>query len=286
MPDCNPKLSCSDDRNLLFEKNGYLIWNCNEHSYRYAQIDNKANHVSKVYNDDYFFKSNAGYPNYLDEKDILYKHGVYCAKLINKYTKPGSVLDVGCAAGFILKGFEDMGWKCTGIEPNATMGSYGRNELYLDIKTGSFEDFVTDQRFNMVSLIQVISHFYDIEKAIENISKLLQPNGIVFVESWNMDSITARLFGKHWHAYNPPSVINWFSDKSLIKFFKNNKFDLIDSGYPFKQLNLKHAISILEKSPPISLINRKILDSLKNSFGNIVINYPPIDLKWYIFRKQ
>jgi len=52
------------------------------------------------------------------------------------------------------------------------------------------------------------------------------------------------------------------------------------------QLNLKYAISILEKTPPISLMNKKILDSLKNSFGNFVINYPPIDLKWYIFRKQ
>jgi len=37
------------------------------------------------------------------------------------------VLDIGCAAGFILKGFEDSGWICRGIEPNETMAKAMRH---------------------------------------------------------------------------------------------------------------------------------------------------------------
>lgn len=286
MADCDSKLSCENDRILVFKKNGYLIWDCKKCDYRFAQIDDKLTHVSKVYSDDYFFNGKDGYPNYLDEKDILYKHGLYYANLLSKYSIPARILDVGSAAGFILKAFEDQGWECIGLEPNETMAIYGRNVLNLDIQTGNLESFKTDQKFDLISLIQVIGHFYNVDKAFQNIHQLLHPSGLVLVESWNMNSWIARLFGRYWHEYSPPSVINWFSDKSLIRFFDNFGFEMIDSGHPVKQINLKHALSLLEKDSPANSVKRKLIDSLKNSFGKFVINYPPTDLKWYVFRKK
>ena len=55
---------------------------------------------------------------------MLYNYGLRYAKIIAKYSKPGKVLDVGCAAGFILRGFKDSGWDVYGIEPNETMAGY------------------------------------------------------------------------------------------------------------------------------------------------------------------
>lgn len=286
MTDCDSKIACDSDRTLVFNKNGYLIWDCKKCNYRFAQIDDKTNHVSKVYSDDYFFNGKDGYPNYLDEKDILYKHGLHYAHLISKYSSPGRILDVGSAAGFILKAFDDQGWECSGIEPNDTMAAYGRNILNLDISTTSLEGYKTDQKFDLISLIQVIGHFYDVDKALTNITGLLLPQGLVLVESWNMNSLIARLFGRYWHEYSPPSVINWFSDKSLIKFFDDYGLELVNSGHPIKQLNLKHALSLLEKDAAATSVKKNLIDSLKNSFGEYVINYPPTDLKWYVFKKK
>lgn len=286
MTDCNSKTACNNDRTLVFEKNGYLIWDCKKCNYRFAQIDDKMSHVSKVYSDDYFFNGKDGYPNYLDEKDILYKHGLYYVHLLNKYSFKGRILDVGSAAGFILKAFDDQGWECVGLEPNNTMAGYGRNVLNLDIQTGSLESYKPEQKFDLVSLIQVIGHFYDIDKALENIRELLHLHGLVLVESWNMNSLIARLFGRYWHEYSPPSVINWFSDQSLIKFFDDFGFEMVDSGHPVKQINLKHALSLIEKNSPANSVKRKLIDSLKNSLGKFVIHYPPADLKWYVFRRK
>ena len=67
------------------------------------------------------------------------------AKLISKYTKPGKVLDIGSAAGFILKGFRDSGWICQGVEPNETMAAYGRRYLNL----GSIETLETNEQFDL-----------------------------------------------------------------------------------------------------------------------------------------
>ena len=285
MEKCKIYEECYEDKILLMNKNNYPIFDCQRCLRRYSVINNSEIHLSQVYSDDYFFEGKDGYSDYLEEKDILFNTGVRYAKKIGKHSKPGRILDVGCAAGFILNGFESAGWKGQGIEPNATMAAYGKKELNLDIHVGGLEDFNSDQKFDLVSLIQVIGHFYDIDRSMENISNLLRPNGLVLVESWDMKSLIARLFGKNWHEYSPPSVINWFSDKSLKNLFKNYGFKLIDSGYPVKKIALTHAFSLVENKLPNFLLKDKIFHFMTNSLRKMVFIYPPFDLKWYIFQK-
>lgn len=285
MEQCNANIGCTEEKLLLFSKNGYPIMDCTTCVRRFALIRDSQTHLSKVYSDEYFFEGKDGYPNYLEEKEILINYGIYYAQKIGKYSLPGKVLDVGCAAGFILQGFENQGWRGFGIEPNETMANYGRNQLNLDIHTGSLETFNTENKFDLITLIQVIGHLYNIDKSLKNIADLVNPNGMVLVESWNMESLVARILGRHWHEYSPPSVINWFSDKTLTKLFKRYGFELIDSGFPAKRINLKHAFSLLEKNTPNIIYKKNIFNFLVKSTGKIVINYPPVDLKWYIFRK-
>jgi len=262
MEKCVSNIECNDEKILLFRKNGYPIIDCSKCLRRFSIIRDVNTHLSQVYSDDYFFEGKDGYPNYLEEKEILFNYGINYAHKVAKYTKPGRVLDVGCAAGFILKGFESLGWKGSGIEPNETMAKYGRNELNLDIRTGSLETYNTENKFDLITMIQVIGHLYDVDKALEKITALTTQNGLVLVESWNMQSFVARILGRHWHEYSPPSVINWFSNKSLTKLFNNNGFELVDSGFPAKRINLKHALSLLEKNSPNNIFKKKLLRSL------------------------
>ena len=85
--------------------------------------------MTSNYSDDYFFKGGAGYSDYTLEKDMLIKRGEYYADKISKYLVAGKVLDVGAAAGFLLKGFENKGWEGTGIEPNHSMVEYGNSVM-------------------------------------------------------------------------------------------------------------------------------------------------------------
>ena len=258
---------------------------CKKCGHRFSEIGNPDNHLEQVYSNEYFFEGKEGYPNYLEEKDMLYKFGIKYAKIIAKYSKPGKVLDVGCAAGFILKGFENAGWSCHGIEPNDTMASYGRNELNLDIVTGGLETYKTDQKFDLINLIEVIGSFYDLDKAMLNVSQLLKQGGLVLVESWDKESRIARLFGKNWHEYCPPSVTNWFSDETLNRLFNYYGFEIIAKGRPSKQIKGKHAFAILDANSPKFIFKKRILNFLNRTVGKFTLNYPPLDLKWYIFKK-
>lgn len=282
---CNSISSCAEAKSLLFVKGGYKIFECIKCGHRFSEIKNVETHVERVYSDEYFFEGKDGYPNYLNEKDILYNYGTWYAKIISKYTKPGKVLDIGCAAGFILKGFKEAGWDSYGIEPNETMADYGRKELNLNISTVSLETYENSQQFDLINMIQVIGHFYDLDKAMEKVTGLLNENGLVLVESWHMKSNIARLLGRHWHEYSPPSVVQWFSDKTLAELFHCYGFELVAKGYPAKKINIRHALSLIEEKIFNFIFKKKIFNSLTHILGNFDLNYPPLDLKWYIFRK-
>jgi len=286
MKTCISIYDCPQEKVLLFTKNGYDVVECKACGHRFSKPDAIETHLHNVYSDSYFFEGKDGYPNYLDEKDILIKHGDRYAKIVSNYINvPGSLLDVGCAAGFILKGFKQNGWQCYGIEPNKTMAAYGKTELDVDIQVGSLESVDMDKTFDLITLIQVIGHFQDIDKALKNANKLLNPGGYVLVESWNRDSLMSKLMGKNWHEYSPPSVIHWFSDKTLINLFKFHGFTFIAKGLPLKQINLKHAISLVDGKTPNFALKHKLINGLEKSIGNLKVIYPPVDLKWYIFQK-
>ena len=283
---CDDILTCKEKRTTCFEKNGYPIVECGQCGHRFIQLQNVGNHLDEVYSDDYFFAGKDGYPNYLDEKDMLYKYGTSYAKIVGRHMQPGHVLDAGCAAGFILKGFEDAGWKCHGIEPNQTMAAYGKEQLHLDITVGGLETFETAQKFDLINMIQVIGHFYNLDKALLNVSNLLKPQGHVLVESWNRNSRIARVMGKNWHEYSPPSVVHWFSDETIIELFRYYGFTLVQKGYPPKRINIKHALSLVDAKTPNFIFKKKIIKLLSNSVGRLNVKYPPVDLKWYLFKKE
>jgi len=282
---CSSFLNCTEEKRLVLTKKGYPVKQCNKCGHRFTRIKDVENHLTEVYSDAYFFEGKGGYPDYMKEKDLLYKSGINYAKILSKYTKPGEVLDVGCAAGFILKGLVDSGWRGHGVEPNDTMASYGRNELKLDIQTGGLEEYRSDIKFDLVNIIQVVGSFYDIDKAVETVNRLLKKDGLVMVESWDMESLAARIQGKNWHEYCPPTVITWFSDKTLTQAFNYYGFELVAKGRPKKMINVNHGISLVDESFPNFIFKKLILKFFSRLFGKYNVRYAAVDLKWYLFKK-
>lgn len=287
MKKCSSIIACLDKKKTLFIKNNYVVKECETCGHRFCDIVNFIDHVAKVYSDSYFFEGKDGYPNYLEERDVLVRRGTHYANISSSYiAPPGSVLDVGCAAGFILKGFQMKGWECKGLEPNITMVDYGRKELNLNIMQGDLETTKIDGKFDLILMVEVIGHFHDLDKAMQHAKDLLKPRGFVLIESWNMNSLIARILGKRWEEYSPPSVVHWFSRKTLIDFMSYYKFGLIDVGFPLKLLNVKHAISLLDNKTINFPLKRAIFQGITKHFGWMKMYYPPVDLNWYIFQSN
>lgn len=277
---------CANSSKLLFVKNSYSILECLGCHYRYANIKISENEIGLIYNDQYFSGAKDGYPNYIEEGELLVAEGKKYSALLQRYMMPGKILDVGSAAGFILKGFQDSGWMGKGIEPNRTMFEYARSQLNLDVENTTLENYSDTTQYDLISMIQVVPHFFDLHKALSVAAELTRPGGYWLIETWNRDSLIAKIFGRHWHEYNPPSVLHWFSPDGLRSLVDRFGFREVSHGKPVKRIYPLHAKPLMQQMFDESGIGRlagTVMDLFPDRFP---IPYLGDDLFWVIYQRN
>ena len=277
---------CAAQSQPVLEKNGYVIIGCASCGHRHTAQAPPAHHVSDTYGDSYFFGGGAGYQDYLSEGELLRRHGARYAALLQSHQPPGRLLDVGAAGGFVLQGFTAAGWDGHGIEPNRRMAAHAREQLGLDVTEGTLEDLPRDQPYDLITMIQVVAHFPDIQRAVAAAALATAPHGWWLIETWDCGSLTARAFGGSWHEYSPPSVLHWFTRRSLQLLAAQHGFDQVATGRPKKFLNAGHAKSLLRHA--LGGLGRSRLFDLTSRLlpDRVQLPYPAEDLFWSLFRRR
>ncbi len=279
---------CLGETRRIFQAHDFWLRDCASCAHRFAEIEPTESHVARIYADEYFDGGGAGYSNYLGESNLLRAAGKRYGKLVKRYAprQAETVLDVGAAAGFVLQGFEDAGWRGQGIEPNAAMARFAKEKLGVNVVNSSLENFKSVEKFDLISLVQVAAHFQEARRAFEKLETLTARNGFWLIETWRRDSLTARAFGKNWHEYSPPSVLHWFTKKGLTNLVEQFGFKTVATGRPAKWINAAHAKSLvkfkLEQMPAGKLLEK----SLKLIPDKLNLLYPAEDLFWLLAQKQ
>lgn len=147
------------------------------------------------------------------------------------------IIDIGCGGGLITEPFARMQANITGIdagEKNIKVAQIHASQAGLNInyEVSSAEDYVLkNQQFDVVFALEIIEHVSDVEKFVQSCSKLLKPDGLLFVATLNRTAkslIMAKFgveyvlrwlpIGTHdWHKFLKPSEIEIFARKSGLK---------------------------------------------------------------------
>ena len=263
------------------------IWvsECVACRHRYAEFNPSPDHVALHYGDGYFNAGGAGYDNYIGEAKLLEAHGRRYASIVAPFCHPaGHLLSVGTAAGFVCNGFAREGWEVTGIEPNDSMAGHARRKLGLDVRSTTLEAYEPNVQYDLVTAIQVMAHFVAPQVAAQRMIRATRPGGYVLIETWNYRSLTARCFGRHWHEYSPPTVLHWFSRRSLDRLMTSFGTRRVATGRPKKRLLGSHARSLLNYKlrsiPGGSLLSA----GTKLIPASMAIPYPSEDLFWSLYQ--
>jgi len=269
---------------VAFAKQGHPIFACKDCRHQFAVPGTRDRHVERVYDESYFTGGGAGYDDYLAEGRLVRRSGARHARRLERYLEPGRLLDVGAAAGFLLQAFLSTGWRGEGVEPNPQMAEYGRAALGLDITATAFEDFETSRRCDLITMVQVISHFIEPAACAAKAHALLKPGGHLLIETWDRASITAKLFGRAWHEYSPPSVLHWFTAGHLSRWLAGQGFEEIARGRMLKWIDVAHARSLLE-SKLTSRAGRLAISPLRLLPPRMAVPYLGDDLFWLLLRR-
>lgn len=244
-------------RALYASVDGWPIDRCDACGHRFCRGRFGAAHTAAQYDDDYFTAGGHGYPDYLAEADRRradarhYGRRIAALRTARGLPATGAALDVGCAAGFLMEGLADTGWRVSGIEPNAGMIAHARARG-LDAHVGRLEDLdaiAALQKpaggYDLIMMVQVIGHLTDVQSAIAHAAARLAPQGMLLVETWDSDSRVARLFGSQWQEYCPPNVLHYFTRTSLDRLMQRHGLARLAAGRAPKRLGAAHLRSFV-----------------------------------------
>ena len=169
-----------------------------------------------------------------------------------KRKKPCKILDVGCGHGWLLSTLNSK-WKKHGVE--ISKFASGSALKYCKIFNGDLEKY-KEKNFDIITALHVIEHHPKPEKFIKEIYSKLKRNGILILETPDFDSAAARRFGNKFRLLKDKTHISLFSQDSLIRFLRDNKFKILDINYPyfetpfFTKKNLMRIFNKEKISPP------------------------------------
>jgi SAM-dependent methyltransferase len=277
---------CGDSVRDLFEKHSLMIRECLNCRHQFYVPPDVESHVTSVYGDDYFQGSSAGYTDYLGEEKAQRLSAKYYVRQIARFRQPGRSLDVGAACGFFVKEFLDAGWQASGLEPNGTMRMTARQRYGLELFEGQIKELPQGEAYDLVTMIQVVSHLIDPVDSIKEIRSRLSAKGLFLVETWDRRSLAAMASGRGWHEYNPPSVLHWFSRRSLREVVESQGFRLLATGLPRKRIQLGRAARMIRHSVEQSTLGRWLTWPLSLAPAKLAAPYFLGDAFWMLFQKK
>ena len=144
-------------------------------------------------------------------------------QLISKYYKSGKILDIGCGTGEFLNTCKNAKWETIGIEPDPDARKMAADNFGLDIRQESALKDLTEHSFDIISMWHVLEHVPRLNERIEELKRLIKPNGIIIIAVPNCNSLDAKIYKENWAAYDVPRHLYHFTPKDIELLFKSYK---------------------------------------------------------------
>ena len=140
-----------------------------------------------------------------------------------------NILDIGCGGGLLCEPLKRMGASVTGIdasEKNIEAAKFHANEMGLKINYihCAPEKLKIQKKFDVILNMEVVEHVSNVDLFIENCSKLIEKNGIMFVATINKN-LKSYLFAILGAEY----ILRWLpiGTHQWDKFLTPNELEII-----------------------------------------------------------
>jgi len=178
---------------------------------------------------------------------------------------PGRVLDIGCAGGAFVEAAGNLGYQAEGIEPAVDLvkSALGRG---LNVREGTAEtlDLLNGEKYDVVTLWDVIEHVLDPVVTLDAAISLLKPDGVLVVNIPDIGTPLARLVGKK----------NWWISSVHVYHFSSNHIEALLLPRGFKIVSKKMFFQSLSLGYLLEIARQ-----MKVPFANFVIKIIPLKFK-------
>ncbi|MEN9934581.1 MAG: hypothetical protein RLZZ387_1160 [Chloroflexota bacterium] len=210
-------------------RRGHEIVRCPRCGFMFVSPPPSPAELAAFYRDPAYFQGGeAGYVNYLADQSWL--EGLARGRLerIERLLpRRGTVLDVGCAAGFFLSVARERGWRPLGAELSDEMAAYARRLAGCPVAPSVDQLGIAPGTLDAVTLWEYVEHVPQPREEIERLATLLRPGGVLALSTPNTAYWTAIHRPEHWKEFSPPAHLGFFTDATLRRLLESCGLEVV-----------------------------------------------------------
>jgi len=179
---------CSSQNGVpLFTQRTYTLMHCEacDLAFIHPYPKNATQHHEAVSEYDYAELEVVRCAKQYENEKLFYER--YFELIDGECRKASSVLDVGCGCGHLLERLAvHRQLERAGIELNRERAEFARKTARCEIFEAPIEEFGAGRRFDVIALINVISHIPNIDSLFQRLRCLLREGGKVVIKTGEM----------------------------------------------------------------------------------------------------
>ncbi|MBI5065434.1 class I SAM-dependent methyltransferase [Candidatus Woesearchaeota archaeon] len=223
--------------------------------------------LNDFYNGEYYNKTWQFKSKYDISLKFKRKYFTKIAKLIEKYKKPGSVLDIGCGTGDFLNVMKKRGWDTFGTELNSYARDFVKKKYNINTNNLDLEKF-EPEKYDLISMSQLIEHIPNPKKLLLQAHRVLKNKGILFLAFPNRFGISIIIKGKNAGRFKGGEHINFFSKETITKLLNETGFKVKHTSsvkidlygllrHLFKNIKKENNLKEITSQNKISIVEKK-----------------------------
>lgn len=163
---------------------------------------------------------------YIGEEALFKNIFAKRVRIILKFKKVGSALEIGCSTGLMLSLLKEKGWQVCGVEISR-QAAQKAEKRGVKIIPEDFLKAVINEKFDLVILNHTLEHLENPDQVIEKATKLLNKDGLLYIDLPNFGSLSAKILRGSWPALLPKEHRWHFSEKTLSILLEKFDFKII-----------------------------------------------------------
>lgn len=161
---------------------------------------------------------------------------------IERFEKPGKILDVGTAGGSFLAMARKRGWQVYGVELNRWLCSWAGKHYGLHVQPGTIDSLdYPDSFFDVITLWDVLEHVPNPSEVLRKCHRLLKPGGFVYVNYPDYGSYAARIMKSKW-VFLLSVHLFYFTRETIAKMLEKTGFQALSYRTHFQTLSLGYLV--------------------------------------------
>lgn len=210
-------------------------------------------------------------------------------KFIQKFVKSGKLFDLGAGWGHFMLAGKELGYEVYGVEIAEQPYLYCVNDLKLPVDHIDFFEMDENNKFDVITMWDVLEHIDKADVFLEKCSKLNKPGSFLFLQVPQIDSYFAARHRDNWKMMGLDHV-NYFSKKTITQILENHGYEVvkIKSSFEIKLFIMYTLLPFLKKlkgnkKQTLREANTTINAAERQQYFNKITKRPMWQLKLFVF---